>query len=283
MGNPQHLDWLLEGVEAWNARRKREDFVPDLSGMDIRGAFEKAGKLEDGRIPLSGINFANADLRGVNLRGADLASADLGKTNLSAMPPAHKPGGAPKRKGFDGGGTAHMVRREAVRRKLYQNCTAIPLSAASLLIAISEYRFSVYSNNQLAASHPSFREGLLAFLDTLANSVGELLEILPSANERPDRAQAENVASWLDRFIAQWRNGEDYFAPENLADASKPVSVVLGCGTLGALLGLPFGGPIGATTGFGAGSVFGQMVTKHLKPGAAADKVAEIFENPEAP
>ncbi|WP_165828019.1 hypothetical protein [Rhodovulum sp. BSW8] len=37
MGNPEHLKWLLEGVEAWNARRQRDDFMPDLSGMDIRG------------------------------------------------------------------------------------------------------------------------------------------------------------------------------------------------------------------------------------------------------
>ncbi|OLS51180.1 pentapeptide repeat-containing protein [Rhodovulum sulfidophilum] len=77
MGNPQHLDWLLEGVEAWNARREREAFVPDLSGMDIRGAFEKAGKLEEGRIPLAGVNLREADLREANLGGADLGEANL--------------------------------------------------------------------------------------------------------------------------------------------------------------------------------------------------------------
>ena len=32
MANTQHIQWLLEGVEAWNKRREREDFVPDLSG-----------------------------------------------------------------------------------------------------------------------------------------------------------------------------------------------------------------------------------------------------------
>ncbi len=26
MANPQHLEWLKEGVEAWNRRREREDF-----------------------------------------------------------------------------------------------------------------------------------------------------------------------------------------------------------------------------------------------------------------
>jgi len=77
MGNPEHLKWLLEGVEAWNARREREAFVPDLSGMDIRGAFEKAGKLEEGRIPLAGVNLREADLREANLGGADLGEANL--------------------------------------------------------------------------------------------------------------------------------------------------------------------------------------------------------------
>jgi hypothetical protein len=32
MANQQHIEWLLEGVEAWNARREREDFVPDFDG-----------------------------------------------------------------------------------------------------------------------------------------------------------------------------------------------------------------------------------------------------------
>lgn len=35
MANPQHIDWLLEGVEAWNARRERNDFVPDFEGADL--------------------------------------------------------------------------------------------------------------------------------------------------------------------------------------------------------------------------------------------------------
>ncbi|MBL3610196.1 pentapeptide repeat-containing protein [Rhodovulum sulfidophilum] len=82
MGNPEHLKWLLEGVEAWNARRKREDFVPDLSEMDIRAAFEKTGKLEEGRIPLLRANLREADLGGADLGRADLREANLGGANL---------------------------------------------------------------------------------------------------------------------------------------------------------------------------------------------------------
>ena len=32
MANQNHVDWLREGVEAWNSRRESNDFDPDLSG-----------------------------------------------------------------------------------------------------------------------------------------------------------------------------------------------------------------------------------------------------------
>ncbi|WP_392662947.1 pentapeptide repeat-containing protein [Amaricoccus sp. B4] len=70
MANPQHLEWLLEGVEAWNARREREDFVPGLSGAKLRGA------------KLRGANLWGADLRGADLWGADLRGADLWGADL---------------------------------------------------------------------------------------------------------------------------------------------------------------------------------------------------------
>jgi uncharacterized protein YjbI with pentapeptide repeats len=38
MANEQHLAWLKEGVEAWNARRARDDFIPDLSEANLLGA-----------------------------------------------------------------------------------------------------------------------------------------------------------------------------------------------------------------------------------------------------
>ena len=30
MANPDHIDWLLLGVDLWNARRENEHFRPDL-------------------------------------------------------------------------------------------------------------------------------------------------------------------------------------------------------------------------------------------------------------
>ena len=89
MANPEHIKWLLEGVESWNRRRKQQDFKPDFVGANIYEEFHKAGKLNsDGYIPLSGSN-----LRGANFResclctpgktvGADLKHANLWWANL---------------------------------------------------------------------------------------------------------------------------------------------------------------------------------------------------------
>lgn len=83
MGNPQHLEWLLEGVMAWNARRERQEFTPDLSGMNIFKAFDDAGKLDEfGRIPLQGVDLEEADLTGTNLEKADLSVAELSHSDL---------------------------------------------------------------------------------------------------------------------------------------------------------------------------------------------------------
>ncbi len=81
MGNPQHLDWLLEGVEAWNARRRNPLFKPDLSKANINEHFNEAKKLNaDGRIDLKnfnldGVNLSESVIIGALLNGATLNSA----------------------------------------------------------------------------------------------------------------------------------------------------------------------------------------------------------------
>ena len=84
MANEQHVEWLLEGVEAWNARREREDFVPDLSGVDISKKFEDAGKFDShGEISLAEINFREAKLTEAKLSFAYLIYADFSKADLT--------------------------------------------------------------------------------------------------------------------------------------------------------------------------------------------------------
>ena len=39
MANPEHVDWLLEGANSWNARRSKTHFQPDLSEEDISEKF----------------------------------------------------------------------------------------------------------------------------------------------------------------------------------------------------------------------------------------------------
>ena len=95
MANQEHVKWLREGVEAWNERRERENFRPDLSRAYL------------GRANLSGADFSHSNLREailylclpliadlsgavlqyVNLSGAHLLSADLSGTRLSYSEP----------------------------------------------------------------------------------------------------------------------------------------------------------------------------------------------------
>ena len=83
MANQTHIEWLLEGVSAWNARRAQGNFQPDFEEADISGEFGKRGKLgDDGRVCLRGINLRGADLRKADLHRADLHKADLRKADL---------------------------------------------------------------------------------------------------------------------------------------------------------------------------------------------------------
>lgn len=71
MANPEHIEWLLEGVDAWNARREKDDFVPDFEGADLYKIFSESGNLTGSKhIDLTGVNFTKADLRKTNIQGA---------------------------------------------------------------------------------------------------------------------------------------------------------------------------------------------------------------------
>ena len=42
LANPQHIEWILEGVESWNARREQGDFWADLDGANLPALFQGA-------------------------------------------------------------------------------------------------------------------------------------------------------------------------------------------------------------------------------------------------
>ena len=102
MAKCEHIDWLLEGVEKWNERRKEQDFEPKLVGVNIPDKMGKdrlaesaavvirkvlGGKSDDAvdlsRIDLSFADLRNAILTNVNLTNANLRCADLKQCDLS--------------------------------------------------------------------------------------------------------------------------------------------------------------------------------------------------------
>ena len=90
MADPRHIAWLKEGVGAWNARRQRERFDPDLSDEDVSGALGGHERLDIRQISvrlrevnLSGANLRNSTLRDTDLTAAKFYMADLQGANLT--------------------------------------------------------------------------------------------------------------------------------------------------------------------------------------------------------
>ena len=93
MANPEHIEWLLEGVDFWNEQHENlppmgYSFLPDFEEAPLYQIFRGAHKLDPhGPIPLAGAdlmdaNFVKADLTLGNLTDADLTLADLTDANL---------------------------------------------------------------------------------------------------------------------------------------------------------------------------------------------------------
>ena len=82
MSNPKHVEWLKEGVEAWNKRRDREPFDPDLASLV---SYTTLGDLRNstGDINLDGINLENANLAEANLSRVSLRDSNLFGAYLS--------------------------------------------------------------------------------------------------------------------------------------------------------------------------------------------------------
>ena len=85
MANPQHIEWLLEGVEFWNSRRENPGFTPDLEHSNLHREFIEHGALEDdgSKVPLRGIDLSDANLHSAKLTNADLTGANLFWANLA--------------------------------------------------------------------------------------------------------------------------------------------------------------------------------------------------------
>ena len=78
MANPQHIEWLHEGVEAWNRRREQGRVIPDLHNPDLTNA-----NLMNANLSKANLRFA--DLTGTGLMWADLTDARLFRANLTSV------------------------------------------------------------------------------------------------------------------------------------------------------------------------------------------------------
>jgi len=91
MANPEHLDILKQGVEAWNAwREQHKGITPDLIGAGLSGAGLSGANLSGARLhvtdlsrtDLSHANFSDTTLISTNFSGADLSHTYFGYAEL---------------------------------------------------------------------------------------------------------------------------------------------------------------------------------------------------------
>jgi len=87
MADPDHLNMLRQGVDAWNGWIKHRlpvdpvvIYLADLSGADLSGADLSGADLSWAQ--LSGADFTGANLSDANLWGADLSGANLNAADL---------------------------------------------------------------------------------------------------------------------------------------------------------------------------------------------------------
>ena len=85
MANPQHLAWLKEGVEKWNARRQSQRFDPNLSSEDISKALggHEREDIREISVHLRNVNLSGANLSNSTLRDTDLTGATFSNSNLT--------------------------------------------------------------------------------------------------------------------------------------------------------------------------------------------------------
>ena len=86
MGNPQHLVWLKEGVNSWNARRASQPFLPDFQSENISlalGGEERDFVHTSSRVNLRGINFTRTNLAEATLNNLDFSESRFALSDLS--------------------------------------------------------------------------------------------------------------------------------------------------------------------------------------------------------
>lgn len=113
------------------------------------------------------------------------------------------------------------------------------------------------------------KEKILLQIDRICDALRELSVKL---DKKPEELEQEPAESWGSDFSKELRDGiSELCEAKHLASITIPTGLIFGCGALGALLG----GPVG----FGAGSVFGHLLSGQMKPGAATQKLEDEFNS----
>lgn len=143
---------------------------------------------------------------------------------------------------------------------------AIVMAASALAEQIREFQSKVRADNHFSVHNWEARDSLMKLLDELLTSLDELAILIPETTDKVEPDKIKELSGWYQSFKTNLETHlSEYASPENAAKSTVPLGIVLGCGTLGAILG--------GTLGFGAGSLIGQYITGHVKPGALSDRL----------
>lgn len=165
-----------------------------------------------------------------------------------------------------------LINSPEFRSNVEKNKVAIAFISSNLLLQIEEYKEKIRIDNQLSIEQPDLKEGLLKTLNDIEKTVENLDKNIKETIDEKTKERFEDIAEWFNKFQKlALVDFQKYISPENISQAAVPVTIIMSCGGLGALLG----GPVG----FGAGSVFGQFLTKNIKPKDIVEKVEENFES----
>lgn len=158
----------------------------------------------------------------------------------------------------------------AQKERIGINLVPLVFTVSSLIDQFDSFKLEVQSNNYFAVHEPEKHENLISLLEKILSDLANLLDALPTSPDEVTDEIADQMSGWFATFRSELEEvAQDYVSPSNVAKSVVPLGIILSCGTVGALIG----GPLG----FGAGSVFGQYITGHVKPGAMSDKLGDMF------
>lgn len=122
----------------------------------------------------------------------------------------------------------------------------------------------------MSIEFPEHKDSLLQFLDKLHHDLQSLVIATPLSTGGESVENHSKVKEWVaecwDELGAEIAA---YTSPKTVAKAILPSSIILGMGTIGALVG----GPLW----FGAGSFAGQFLVGRTKPRDVAKKIEDAL------